>query len=93
MQIGLNLTRGNLPEAISAASAYLDIYQTDAVVWEQLHRIYVQAGSLPQAQYCLEEALLHNPGSAATMLRLADLHYAQVRPLQPHWSYTLYCDL
>ena len=59
MQIGLNITRGNLPEAISAASAYLDVYQTDATTWEQLHRLYVQLGSFAQAQYCLEESLLH----------------------------------
>ena len=74
------MTRGNLPEAISAASAYLDIYQTDAVTWEQLHRLYVQVGCHAQAQYCLEESLLHNPGNASCMLRLADLHYAQVPP-------------
>ena len=78
VQIGLNVTRGNLAEAITAASTYLEIFQTDAQVWDQLHRLYVQAGSYSQAQFCLEEALLHNPGNAATMLKLAELHYAQV---------------
>jgi tetratricopeptide (TPR) repeat protein len=79
VQIGLNVTRGNLPEAIGAAKTYLEIYQTDAVVWEKLHGLYLQTGAFQQAQYCLEEAVLHSPGNALNLQRLGDLHYAQVR--------------
>lgn len=77
VQIGLHTTAGDIPKAIEAAAEYLRTYQTDAVVWDQLHRLYIQSGQLAQAQYCLEELLLHMPASANVLINLADIMYAQ----------------
>eukprot|EP00892_Ulva_mutabilis_P009155 jgi/Ulvmu1/6611/UM003_0248.1 len=76
-KIGLHTTTGDLPKAIAAATEYLATYQTDATAWDQLHRLYIRTGQLAQAQYCLEELLLHMPGSANTLINLADVLYAQ----------------
>lgn len=77
LQIGLYTTAGDLPKAIEAASEYLSTFQTDSTVWDQLHRLYMRTGQLPQAQYCLEEMMLHMPASANVMINLADVMYAQ----------------
>jgi tetratricopeptide (TPR) repeat protein len=77
VQIAVLIGRGDTAAAISACRHHLDVFQTDAIVWEQLHRLYLDAGQLKQAQFCLEECLLHAPGDIVATLKLADVLYAQ----------------
>ena len=77
VQIALQISQGKPDEAIKAATDYLDVFQTDHLVWEQLAQLHVDSGHFEQAQFCLEEGLLHNPGNIVGMLQLADLLYAQ----------------
>ena len=77
MQIAIHIARGDRQAAIAAAVQYLDVFQTDTVVWEQLARLYLDAGQLGQAQFCLEEALLAAPNNVVTLLKLADVLFAQ----------------
>jgi hypothetical protein len=54
--------------AIVLACKYLEVFQNDAVVWEQLGQLYLQAGWLEKAQFCLEEQLLLSPGDVVITL-------------------------
>ena len=77
MQIAVHVGRGDLSAGIDAACKYLDVFQTDAAVWDELAKLYLRAGQDEQALFCLEECLLHAPGDVVVMLKLADLLYAQ----------------
>ena len=77
VQIAMHITRGDTAAAIQAATVYLDTFQTDRIVWEQLHRLYLEREMRDQAAFCLEECLLHAPSDAATALKLANLLYQQ----------------
>lgn len=77
LQIALLISQGKPDEAIRAATEYLDVFQTDAVAWEELAKLYLELGRKEQGHFCLEECVMHNPGNAASMLQLADLLYAQ----------------
>jgi cytochrome c-type biogenesis protein CcmH/NrfG len=80
VQIAVHAGHGDITTAIDVACKYLDVFQNDAVVWEQLGQLYLQAGRLEQAQFCLEEQLLLSPGDVVIMLKLADLLYEQAGP-------------
>lgn len=73
----MHVGRGDLLGGIDAAVKYLDVFQTDAVVWDELAKLYLRVGQHEQALFCLEECLLHAPGDVVVMLKLADVLYAQ----------------
>jgi ER membrane protein complex subunit 2 len=77
VQIAVHMGRGHTAVAIDAAVKYLDVFQTDSTVWDQLHRLYLDAGQFEQAQFCLEEVVLAAPGNVVSHLKLADLLYLQ----------------
>jgi hypothetical protein len=55
--------RGDLPGAAAALRAWLDVHQGDAAGWEEAASLYLRAGDLPRAAFCLEErALLAGAG-------------------------------
>jgi ER membrane protein complex subunit 2 len=77
LQIAVHAGHGDVTTAIDMACKYLDVFQNDPVVWEQLCQLYLQVGRLEQAQFCLEEMLILTPGDVVTMIKLADLLYEQ----------------
>ena len=54
---------GRLPEAIKSLSAFLEVFQSEEDAWKELAQLYVEAGDLAGACFCLEEVLLHRPHS------------------------------
>jgi predicted Zn-dependent protease len=54
---------GRLPEAIKSLSAFLEVFQSEEEAWKELAQLYVEAGDLAGACFCLEEVLLHRPHS------------------------------
>lgn len=76
-QVALHLGRGDVAAATDALVAYLDVHQTDRAGWQRLCGLYASQGLLEQARFCLEEVLVHVPGDVITVVRLADMLYAQ----------------
>jgi len=66
---------GRLEEAISHLVKYLNDFQADAEGWKELAALYVEAGSIRNACFCLEEVLLSDPHSYLSHLALAEANY------------------
>jgi len=79
-RVGKDLSRAGAASAANALLAYLRDFGSDADAWESLAGVYLGEGRHPQALYCLEECMLHAPGSATFVLRYADLLYTLDRP-------------
>lgn len=77
MQVALLIGKNDVPGAVQALVAYLDVYQTDPAGWEQLCDLYIHLQLLDQARFCAEEVVMHNPRDLQALMRLADLLYAQ----------------
>ena len=61
---------GRIDEAIKALTEFLGSSPTDVEAWSELSDLYYALSMLPQALYCLEEALLVTP--SAWNVRLCD---------------------
>mmetsp|Transcript_17570 Transcript_17570/g.30979 ORF Transcript_17570/g.30979 Transcript_17570/m.30979 type:complete len:279 (-) Transcript_17570:74-910(-) len=71
-KICLLKSTGKLNEAIKQLTLYLDEFQADAEGWAELARMYVEAGSIQNACFCLEEILLSQPHSYLSFLAYAE---------------------
>eukprot|EP00884_Botryococcus_braunii_P012080 jgi/Botrbrau1/20873/Bobra.0135s0008.1 len=74
-QVALEKTRGDIPKAIELLRKYVDVFMTDTEAWAELADLYVQAQMYPQASFCYEEMLLHNPTNIALYIQYADVVY------------------
>lgn len=75
-QVAVRRAQGDVVGAAELLRSYLTTQATDAMAWEEAADLYLQAGQLAQATFCLEECLLHLPQAAAPRLLLADTQYA-----------------
>ena len=67
---------GDLLGGVGALQAFLDAHLVDWAAWEEAAAGYLRLGALPQAIFCLEEVLLHQPGNLSAQTLLADTLYA-----------------
>mmetsp|Transcript_9694 Transcript_9694/g.29206 ORF Transcript_9694/g.29206 Transcript_9694/m.29206 type:complete len:301 (+) Transcript_9694:224-1126(+) len=74
-QIAQVAARGDGAAAIKLLTTYVGVYASDCEAWEELASMYLQAAHHQQAAFCLEEALLLNPGSIALHLLYAEVQY------------------
>ena len=63
--------------AVELLNAYLEVFMGDTEAWTELSNLYVTAGQLSAAAFCLEECLLQHPENYVYYLRYADVSYAQ----------------
>ena len=75
-QIAVKTGQGDLTGAVQGLKAYLDTHSTDWSAWEEAASLYLRLGAYPQAIFCLEEVLLHQPGNVNTQMLIADTLYA-----------------
>lgn len=66
---------GDYTTATDILSSYLQAHSNDTAVWEEIADIYISAGYLDKAAYCLEELLLLKPNDPAVSLIYADVLY------------------
>lgn len=74
-KISLLISTGKLDLAIKDLVKYLEIYQADTEGWKELAKLYIEAGKIQYAIFCLEEVVLSNPHSYLGHLALAETLY------------------
>lgn len=75
-QAAVKEARGDLFGAIQYLKEYLAVHMVDVVAWEHIATLYLRVGALPQAIFCLEEVIMHQPGNINALLLLAETLYA-----------------
>lgn len=60
-------------DAVAELTQYCTMMSGDGEAWGELAELHVSLGRLPQAAFCLEEALLATPNNAALHARLAEV--------------------
>lgn len=74
--VALKEGQGDVSGALAVLKEHLDVHCTDVIAWEHAASLYVRTGAYSQAIFCLEEVLLHQPGSANALLLMAEVQYA-----------------
>lgn len=74
--VALKLSRGDVSGALQELNEHLKVHMTDIAAWEQAASLYLQLGQVPQAIFCLEEVVMHQPGNLNALLLLADSLYS-----------------
>ena len=67
---------GNLEQSIQELNSYLDTFQDDLEVWEELTDIYLSIQHFAQASYCYEEVLLSTPENFWVVLKYGEIIYS-----------------
>lgn len=71
-RVAMSLEAQDGQQAVTLLKNYLTLNSQDWAAWEELADVYILQGALPQAAFCLEEVLLHQPLAAGVLLKLAE---------------------
>ncbi|EXJ75934.1 uncharacterized protein A1O5_00442 [Cladophialophora psammophila CBS 110553] len=74
-RIALMRSLGRPQDAIKDLVEFVDSFPTDMEAWCELSDLYRSQGSLPQAIFCLEEAVIIAPNAWNLHARLGELEY------------------
>ena len=69
-------TAGYLEKCINELNLYLETFQDDVEVWEELTDIYLSIQHFAQAAYCYEEVLLLTPENFWVVLKYGEIVYS-----------------
>jgi ER membrane protein complex subunit 2 len=69
-------TAGFVDKAITELNSYLEVFQDDLEVWEELTDIYLSVQNFARAAYCYEEILLNTPENFWIVLKYGEIVYS-----------------
>jgi tetratricopeptide (TPR) repeat protein len=67
---------GNTDQAIDELNKYLEIFQDDIEVWEELSDIYLSIQQFAKAAYCYEEVLVKSSENFWVVLKYGEIVYS-----------------
>ena len=65
-----------MDQAIHELNSYLEVFQNDLEVWEELTDVYLSMQQFAKAAYCYEEVLLNTPENFWVVLRYGEMIYS-----------------
>eukprot|EP00270_Netrium_digitus_P003982 TRINITY_DN14840_c0_g1_i1.p1 TRINITY_DN14840_c0_g1~~TRINITY_DN14840_c0_g1_i1.p1 ORF type:complete len:349 (+),score=102.02 TRINITY_DN14840_c0_g1_i1:78-1049(+) len=74
-RVSVAKSQGNLLQAVSSLTAYLDTFMADYEAWRELGDLYIQLQMYRQAAFCYEELLLSSPHNPLYNLIYAEVLY------------------
>mmetsp|Transcript_38182 Transcript_38182/g.91759 ORF Transcript_38182/g.91759 Transcript_38182/m.91759 type:complete len:301 (+) Transcript_38182:83-985(+) len=83
-----------IPEAIDECNKYLEIFQTDGEVWQELAELYIAEGALTKALFPYEECVLGNPRNMYAILSYAELQMStgDMENARKYYAFALHLD-